>query len=172
MKLGLNIEDIKVINTKAKTVHKMNNKITLPIVIILVALFVLLMAYIGDNPDAIDHSGEKMSFNVSAGYWDMDSFINSTHTLPRYKDCDPDTIKWMESLGDKRVLTGEDAIVVMSTHEAEKIPEDPGITDAFVYNHFKAKVIESRSLGKDYPTVYHVENVEFTGQEVIGNGLA
>lgn len=150
----------------------MNNKITLSIIAILVALFVLIMAYIGDNPDAIDRSGEKMSFNVSAGYWDMDNFINSTQTLPYYKDCDADTIKWMESLGDKKVLTGADAIVVMSPHEAEKIPEDPGITDAFVYNHFKAKVIETRSLGKDYPTVYYVENVDFTDQEIIGNGLA
>lgn len=150
----------------------MNNKITLSIIVILVALFVLLMAYIGDNPDAIDRSGEKMSFNVSAGYWDMDNFINSTQTLPYYKDCDADTIKWMESLGDKKVLTGADAIVVMSPHEAGKIPDEPGITDAFVYNHFKAKVIETRSLGKDYPTVYHVENVDFTDQEIIGNGLA
>ena len=150
----------------------MNNKITLSIIVILVALFVLLMAYIGDNPDAIDRSDEKMSFNISAGYWDMDNFINSTQTLPYYKDCDADTIKWMESLGDKKVLTGADAIVVMSPHEAGKIPDDPGITDAFVYNHFKAKVIETRSLGKDYPTVYHVENVDFTDQEIIGNGLA
>ena len=150
----------------------MNNKITLSIIVIMVALFVLLMAYIGDNPDAIDRSGEKMSFNVSAGYWDMDNFINSTQTLPYYKDCDADTIKWMESLGDKKVLTGADAIVVMSPHEAGKIPDDPGITDAFVYNHFKAKVIETQSLGKDYPTVYHVENVDFTDQEIIGNGLA
>ena len=150
----------------------MNNKITLSIIVIMVALFVLLMAYIGDNPDAIDRSDEKMSFNISAGYWDMDNFINSTQTLPYYKDCDADTIKWMESLGDKKVLTGADAIVVMSPHEAGKIPDDPGITDAFVYNHFKAKVIETRSLGKDYPTVYHVENVDFTDQEIIGNGLA
>lgn len=150
----------------------MNNKITLTIIVILVASFVLFMAYVGDHPDMIDHTGEKMSFNVSAGYWDMDNFINSTQTLPYYKDCDADTIKWMESLGDKKVLTGADAIVVMSPHEAEKIPEDPGITDAFVYNHFKAKVIETRSLGKDYPTVYHVENVDFTDQEIIGNGLA
>ena len=102
----------------------MKNKITLPIIVILVALFVLLMAYIGDNPDAIDHSGEKMSFNVSAGYWDMDKFINSTQTLPYYKDYDPDTLKWMESLGSKRVLTGEGAIVVMSSHEAGKIPDE------------------------------------------------
>lgn len=150
----------------------MNNKITLTIIVILVASFVLFMAYVDDHPDMIDHTGEKMSFNVSAGYWDMDSFINSTHTLPYYKDCDPDTLKWMESLSDKRVLTGKDAIVVMSTHEAEKIPEEPGITDAFVYDHFTAKVIETRSLGKDYPTVYYVENVDFTGQEIIGNGLA
>ena len=150
----------------------MNNKITIPIIVILVALFVLLVAYLGDNPEVIDHSGEKMSFNVSAGYWDMDNFINSTQTLPYYKDCDADTIKWIESLGDKKVLTGADAIVVMSPHEAGKIPDEPGITDAFVYNHFKAKVIETRSLGKDYPTVYFVENVDFTDQEIIGNGLA
>lgn len=36
----------------------------------------------------------------------------------------------------------------------------------------KVKVIETRSLGKDYPTAHYVENADFTDPEIIGNGLA
>lgn len=145
---------------------------TIPIIIVLAVLFVLAVAYIDDNPDVLDRSGEKISFNVSSGSSELSKVINNIKTLPRYEGCDAETVKWMESLGNKQVFFGDDAIVIMDISNAAKIPEDPGVTDAYVYNYFTAEVIENHDLGDRLPNVYHVKDVEFIGQEIVGNGLA
>ena len=150
----------------------MNNKWTIPIIIVLAVLFVLAVAYIDDNPDVLDRSGEKISFNVSSSSSELSKVINNIKTLPRYEGYDAETVKWMESLGNKQVFFGDDAIVIMDISNAVKIPEDPGVTDAYVYNYFTAEVIENHDLGDRLPNVYHVKDVEFIGQEIVGNGLA
>lgn len=147
-------------------------KWTVAIVIALVTLFVLLFAYVDDNPDVTNSSGETMSFNVSSGSSELSSAITSIKTLPRYEGYDAETVKWMESLGNKRVFFGDDAIVIMNSFDAGKIPPDPGITDVYVYDHFTAKIIENHDLGNEHPTVYYVQNVKFNNQEIISNGLA
>ena len=146
-------------------------KLTIAIVIALAALFVLFVAYIDDNPD-INNSGETMSFNVSSGSSELSAVINNIKTLPYYKGYDTETVKWMESLGSKRVFFGDDVIVIMDNFDAGKIPPDPGITDVYVYDHFSAKIIENHDLGNEHPTVYYVQNVKFNNQEIISNGLA
>ena len=88
----------------------MNEKWTIPIVIVLAALFVLFVAYIDDNPD----SGEIKSFNVSAGSSSLPKSIDYIKTSPNYEGYDAETVKWMESLGNKRVFFGEDGIVIMA----------------------------------------------------------
>ena len=150
----------------------MNNRWAIPLVIIFSVLFVLVVAYIADNPDVIDHSGERMSFNVSSGASDLTKVIKNIKTLPYYEGYDEGTVEWMESLGNKQVVFGDDAIVIMDGFEAMKIPYDVDVTDAYVYNYFTAEVVENHGLGVGHTTVYYVKNVKFTGQEIVGNGLA
>lgn len=147
-------------------------KLNIAIIIVLAALFVLLVAYMGDNADLTDNSGKTMHFNVSSGPSELSNVINRIKTSPDYKGYNAETIKWMESLGNKRVFFGNGAIVIMDSINAAKIPKDPGITDVYIYNLFTAKVIEDHDLGNDYPTVYYVKNVNFIEQEIISNGLA
>ena len=147
-------------------------KWTIAIIIVLAALFVLAVAYMGDNPDTTDNSGKTMQFNVSSGPSKLSDVINRIKTSSDYKGYDAETVKWMESLGNKQVFFGNGAIVIMDSINAAKIPKDPGITDVYIYNHFSAKVIEDHDLGDEYPTVYYVKNVNFIEQEIIGTGLA
>lgn len=150
----------------------MNKKWTISIVIVLAALFVLFVAYIDDNPDVLNNSGEIKSFNVSAGSSSLPKSIEYIKTSPNYDGYNAETVKWMESLGEKRVFFGEDGIVIMDIYEANKIPPEPGITDVYIYDHFTASIVESHDLGQKYPTVYYVKNVKFTNQEIVSNGLA
>lgn len=153
-------------------VFDMNNKWLIPVVIVLAVLFVLVVAYIDDNPDVIDHSGERMSFNVSSGSSELTKVIKNIKTLPYYEGYDAKTVEWMESMGNKQVVFGDDVIVIMDGFEAMKIPYDVDVTDAYVYNYFTAEVVENHGLGVGHTTVYYVKNVKFTGQEIVGNGLA
>ena len=152
-------------------VFKDMKKWTLPTIIVLAALFVLFVAYIDDNPSALD-SGETKTFNVSSGSSELSKAIDTIKTSKYYKGYDAETVKWMESLGNKRIFFGKNAIVIMDISDARKIPQDPPITDVYVYNIFTANVVESHDLGYKYPTVYNVQNVKFVDQEIVGNGLA
>ena len=147
-------------------------KWTVAIVIALVAFLVLLVAYFDDSPDAKNNSGETMEFNVSSGSSELSNAIHTIKTLPYYKGYNEETVKWMESLGNKRVFFGSDVIVIMDSFDDRKIPPEPGITDVYVYDHFTAKIIENHDLGNGHPTVYYVQNVKFINQEIISNGLA
>lgn len=150
----------------------MNKKLSIAIIIILTALFVLFAAYINANSYEEDHSGENIKFNVSSGANPINDTIKQIKTLPYYEGHDKDTMEWMESLGDMCVFYGNDSIVVMKSSDAEKIPPEPGITDVDIYTIFTADVIENHSLVKNQQTVYLVENVTFINREVVGNGLA
>lgn len=150
----------------------MNKKWIIPIGIVLCLLFILIVAFSGDNSGGIDNSGEVKYFNVSSGPSELSAVVDSIKTLPYYEGYDAETVKWMESLGNRKVFIGDDCIVIMSSLDAEKIPQDPGITDVYVYNHFTAKIVENYELGNEFPTVYNVENVKFINQEIVGNGLA
>ena len=150
----------------------MNKKWTIPIVIVLVVLFVLTVAYMDTNQDVIDHSGKTISFNVSSGSSELSKALDNIKTLPYYEGYNPETVKWMESLGSKRIFFGNDSVVIMDSSDAEKIPPEPGITDVYVYEHFTAEVVESHNFCDNYPTAYYVENVNYVGQEIISNGLA
>ena len=145
-------------------------KWTIPIVILLVAILALVALNINGEP--IDESGKTMTFNVTSGSSNLSSFINTVKTSPYYNGYDTETVKWMESLGEKRVFFSNDSIVIMDSDEAGKIPADPGITDVYIHDIFTAKVIENHKLCKMYPIVYHVDDVKFKNQEIISNGLA
>lgn len=149
----------------------MNKKWVIVFVILLVALFLMIFAYM-NNPNEIGKSGEIVSFNVSSGHSDLSGVIDNIKTKPYYEGYDAATVKWMESLGNKQVFIGNDSIVIMNINDARKIPPTPDITDVYIYDHFTAEVIEKHALGGKYPTVYYVKNVKYTDQEIIGNGLA
>lgn len=141
-------------------------------VIALVVLSVLVVAYMNDNPSVSDNSGETILFNVSSGPLESGEVVDSIKKLPHFEGYDEETVKWMESLENKKIFIGNDAIVVMDGSDAGKIPQGPGITDVYIYNIFTADVIENHDLGNEFPTVYSVDNVKFVNQEIVGNGLA
>lgn len=141
-------------------------------IIALTALFVLIVTYMADNPNETENSSETMSFNVSLGPSDLRDAVHTIKTSPHYKGYDAETVKWMESLGNKKIFFGDDGIVIMDSFDAEKIPQDPFITDVYIYNIFTAKVVENHDLGNAYPTVYYVQNIKFVDKEIVGNGLA
>lgn len=152
-------------------VLNMDKKWFILIIILLVALSVMI--YLNNNSSqVIDKSGEKLSFNVSSGSSVLSRFVNDTKTKPDYVGYDRDTVKWMESLGDKRVFFGNESVIIMDIGNAEKIPDDHDITDVFVFDHFKADVVENHKLCDKIPEVYYVENVTFLNQEIVDAGLA
>ena len=152
-------------------VLNMDKKWFILIIILLVALSVMI--YLNNNSSqVIDKSGEKLSFNVSSGSSVLTRFVNDTKTKPDYVGYDRDTVKWMESLGDKRVFFGNESVIIMDIGNAEKIPDDHDITDVFVFDHFKADVVENHRLCDKIPEVYYVENVTFLNQEIVDAGLA
>lgn len=152
-------------------VLNMDKKWFILIIILLVALSVMI--YLNNNSSqVIDKSGEKLSFNVSSGSSVLSRFVNDTKTKLDYVGYDRDTVKWMESLGDKRVFFGNESVIIMDIGNAEKIPDDHDITDVFVFDHFKADVVENHRLCDKIPEVYYVENVTFLNQEIVDAGLA
>lgn len=153
-------------------VHIMNKKWAIPLAVVLVALFILFVGYLNDNPNVITHSGETKTFNVSSGFFELSEYVNYIKTKPYYEGCDEETVKWMKSLENKRVFCGSDSIVIMDISDAEKIPPCQDVTDAYMYTHFTGEVVENHSLGNNYSTVYYVKNVKFSRHEIIGNGLA
>ncbi|WP_298523716.1 hypothetical protein [uncultured Methanobrevibacter sp.] len=150
----------------------MNKKWIIAVAIALAALLVLIVAYSGSNPQELDNSGETLYFNTSSGHCKLSSFINDVKTRPYYEGYNNDTVKWMESLGEKEVFSSADQIVIMDGLDAQKIPQDPGITDVYIYDIFTGKVIENHELTSKPQTVYYVDNVTFITQEIIANGLA
>lgn len=152
-------------------VLNMDKKWFILIIILLVALSVMI--YLNNNSSqVIDKSGEKLSFNVSSGSSVLSRFVNDTKTKLDYVGYDRDTVKWMESLGDKRVFFGNESVIIMDIGNAEKIPDGHDITDVFVFDHFKADVVENHRLCDKIPEVYYVENVTFLNQEIVDAGLA
>lgn len=149
----------------------MDKKWFILIIILLVALSVMI--YLNNNSSqVIDKSGEKLSFNVSSGSSVLSRFVNDTKTKLDYVGYDRDIVKWMESLGDKRVFFGNESVIIMDIGNAEKIPDGHDITDVFVFDHFKADVVENHRLCDKIPEVYYVENVTFLNQEIVDAGLA
>lgn len=149
----------------------MDKKWFILIIILLVALSVMI--YLNNNSSqVIDKSGEKLSFNVSSGSSVLSRFVNDTKTKLDYVGYDRDTVKWMESLGDKRVFFGNESVIIMDIGNAEKIRDGHDITDVFVFDHFKADVVENHRLCDKIPEVYYVENVTFLNQEIVDAGLA
>ncbi|MBQ6098315.1 MAG: hypothetical protein IJL02_00445 [Methanobrevibacter sp.] len=142
-------------------------KIVVPIILVILIFVGLYVIYLVDeSPSAI--SGNFTSLNVSSeGPLELRDIIRDVKTAKYYEGYDNDTVKWMESLGDKKVFTSSDYFVVMDSGDAMKIPSQY-VTDAYIVEFIDCNVVEKHSLGDvKYPRdVLLVNNVEYQGEEI------
>ena len=84
-----------------------------------------------------------------------------------YRGYDNETVRWMESLGDKYVWFASDELVIMDKWDADKIPTQY-VCDAYFNEIFSCNVLEKHSLGGiKYPKdVLLVNDVEYICEEV------
>ena len=116
----------------------MNRKWIIPIVIVLIVLFALIFIYMGDNP--LDNSTDgKESFNVSSTSYDSSRALNKIKTSADFKGYNEESVKWMESLGNKKVFFGNDTIVIMSGFDALKLSKPIEVTDSYIFTHLLQK---------------------------------
>ena len=77
-----------------------------------------------------------------------------------------ETVKWMESLGNKYVFVSQDAFVVMDKSDSDKIPSIYAC-DVMFNEIFSCDILENHTLGNvKYPKdVLYVENVKYIREE-------
>lgn len=143
-------------------------KIVTLIIIIVLAFLAVAIGYSFDNPSSFGDDNDRATFNVSSeGPIEISKIIHNIKTNEYYDGYDNETLRWMESLGDKYVFSSSDMYVVMDKADADKIPS-AYVCDAYFNEIFSAEVVESHSLGNiKYPKeVYLIKNVEYIGEEV------
>ena len=143
------------------------NHIFLMIILIIVFLGIFLAAlsayYPADNNNVALNASLNETLNVSSeGPFALSELINEIKTEDFFKGYDNETVKWMESLGDKYVFFSEDYYVIMDKDDADKIPS-VFACDVNFYEIFSCEVLESHSLGNiEYPRdVLYVKNVNY-----------
>ena len=120
----------------------------------------------GDATNAIIHNA---TLNVSSeGPIELSKIIDDIKTADYYKGYDNETVKWMESLGNKYVFVSEDAFVVMDKSDSDKIPSIYAC-DVIFNEIFSCDILENHTLGNvKYPKdVLYVENVKYIREEAI-----
>ena len=118
----------------------------------------------GDATNAIIHNA---TLNVSSeGPIELSKIIDDIKTADYYKGYDNETVKWMESLGNKYVFVSEDAFVVMDKSDSDKIPSIYAC-DVIFNEIFSCDILENHTLGNvKYPKdVLYVENVKYIREE-------
>ena len=147
------------------------NHIFLMIILIIVFLGIFLAAlgayYPADNNNVALNASLNETLNVSSeGPFALSELINEIKTEDFFKGYDNETVKWMESLGDKYVFFSEDYYVIMDKDDADKIPS-VFACDVNFYEIFSCEVLESHSLGNiEYPRdVLYVKNVNYIREE-------
>ena len=142
----------------------MNKKILVIFIIIIVAVLGLFLMYlIDEHPD----SGDRVTLNVSSeGPIELSRIVNDIKTNDYFKGYDNETVKWMESLGNKYVFVSSDEIVIMDKHDANKIPSVYACDVSF-YEIFSCDLIEKHSLGsgENFKDVLLVKNVKYIREE-------
>jgi hypothetical protein len=140
------------------------DKTVIAIVIVLVAVLGAVLIFAGDDSTSGAH---RETLNVSsAGPFKLSELIEEIKTKDYYKGYDNETVKWMESLGEKYVWSSHDKLVIMdSKWDSDKIPSIYAC-DVDFYEIFSCDVLESHSLGSvKYPAdVLLVKNVEYIGE--------
>ena len=142
----------------------MNNKSIIAVVILLLAVLSLVLVYSFEETD----DSTKTSITVySEGPIPLTEIINDIKTADYYEGYDNETLAWMESLGNKQVFVSDDALVVMNSWDARKIPSQY-VCDVYIEEFIECNVLENHSIGNvKYPKdVLLVEDVDYLGQEI------
>lgn len=151
----------------------MTKKTVIGIVLVLVVILALVVVYYVSEVPNEDYSGNEELKVYSEGPMELSKIIEDIETKPYYEGYDNETLKWMKSLGEKEVFSGNGTFVIMDSHEASKIPSVYA-TDVIIMEKFSCDVIERHSLGNfQYSEeVLLVKNVDYIGEEIIDLGLA
>ena len=141
------------------------DKSLIAVVVVLVAVLGIALLHAGDSPS---DSADRKTLNVSsAGPFKLSEFVKDIKTKEIYEGYDNETVKWMESLGEKYVWSSSDEYVIMESNgDSDKIPSIYAC-DVEFYEIFSCDVMESHSLGNiKYPRdVLLVRNVEYIGED-------
>ena len=141
------------------------DKSLIAVVLVLVAVLGIALLHVGDSPS---DSAERKTLNVSsAGPLKLSELVKDIKTNEIYEGYDNETVKWMESLGEKYVWSSSDGYVIMdSKWDSDKIPSVYACDVSFE-EIFSCDVMETHSLGNvKYPRdVLLVKNVEYIGEE-------
>lgn len=143
----------------------MKNKAIIAIVILLAAILALVFVH---SISEVDNSGNKTELTVSSeGPIELSAIVKDIKTGSYYKGYDNETVKWMESLGNKKVFVSNDSFVVMSSIDASKLRSEY-ICDAYIEEFIECTVLENHSIGDvKYPRdVLLVKDVKYLGEEL------
>ena len=135
-------------------------------ILIFLGALAFLSTYTTDSnaSNAIIHNA---TLHVSSeGPIELSKIIDDIKTADYYKGYDNETVKWMESLGNKYVFVSEDAFVVMDKSDSDKIPSIYAC-DVIFNEIFSCDILENHTLGnvKYLKDVLYVENVKYIREE-------
>lgn len=142
----------------------MSKKLIIGVVAILIVILAIVLLYAGESPSAM---GNETTLNVSSeGPMELSKVVEDIRTHDYYRGYDNETVKWMESLGNKYVWFSSDEIVIMDKWDSDKIPSQY-VCDAYFQEIFSCNVLEKHPLGNvEYPRdVLLVKDVEYIGEE-------
>ena len=143
----------------------MKNKSVIISIILLLAILSLVFVYSADDAA---NTGNKTELTVSSeGPIDLSAIVNDIKTSSYYKGYDNETVKWMESLGKKKVFVANDSFVVMSSIDAANLRSDY-VTDAYIDEFIECRIVENHTLGNvEHPRdVLLVKDVRYLGEEI------
>ena len=103
--------------------------------------------------------------NVSSeGPLKLKQITEDIKTKAFYEGYDNNTLRWMESLGDKDVFVSTDEYVIMDKWDLKKIPT-VFATDVRIDEFFECDIVENHSLGdgENLRDVLLVKNVSYIG---------
>ena len=143
----------------------MKSKGIIVVVILLLAILSLVSVY---SIDEANNSSNKTELTVSSeGPLELSAIISDIKTGSYYKGYDNETLKWMESLGNKKVFVSNDSFVVMSSTDASKLRSEY-VCDAYIEEFIECKIVENHTLGDiKYPKdVLLVKDVRYLGEEI------
>lgn len=146
----------------------MNDKFIISIVVVLLLILGVAVGYALENTNDISNAANGTILNVSSeGPIELSKVVENIKTADYYRGYDPETLEWMESLGNKYVYSSGDEYVIMDKWDADKIPS-AYVCDAYFCEIFSCNVLENHSLGNvKYPKdVLLVNNVEYISEEV------
>ena len=148
------------------------NHIILMIILILVFLGIFLAVLNVYHPAEINNGSlndslKNETLNVSSeGPVELSELIHEIKTEDYFKGYDNETVKWMESLGNKYVFFSQNQYVIMDKMDADKIPSVYACDVSF-YEIFSCEVLENHTLGNvKYPhDILYVKNVNYIREE-------